>query len=49
MKKLDELDSYTRTIIKKEISTEINNYVTAIESGLNEKIQQKTSFQEIKS
>ena len=48
MTKLDDLDAYTRTQIKNEIATERVNYVaqqrTAIESGLNAKIQQ---FQQI--
>ena len=39
MKKLDELDSYTRTKIKNEIAIERVNYVsqqrTAIEEALN--------------
>jgi len=51
IKKLDDLDAYTRTQIKNEIATERVNYVTAqrtaIESGLNEKLQQKVSLQEI--
>lgn len=53
MKKLDELDKYTRTQIKNEIATERVNYVnaqrTAIESGLNDKIQQKASLHEIQN
>jgi hypothetical protein len=53
MKKLDELDAYTRTKIKNEIATERVNYVTAqrtaIEEGLNQKIDQKTSLQAIKN
>ena len=48
MKKLDDLDTYTRTQIKNEIATERVNYVgiqrTAIETALNEKIQQKRIF-----
>ena len=53
MKKLDELDAYTRTKIKNEIAIERVNYVTAqrtaIEQGLNQKIDQKTSLQAIKN
>ena len=53
MKKLDELDAYTRTKIKNEIAIERVNYVTAqrsaIEEGLNQKINLKTSLQAIKN
>ena len=53
MKKLDSLDNYTRTLIKNEIATDRNNYITiqrtSIESGLNDKIQQKTTLLEIKT
>jgi FKBP-type peptidyl-prolyl cis-trans isomerase (trigger factor) len=53
MKKLDDLDTYTRTQIKNEIATERVNYVTAqrtaIEKGLNEKIDQKPTLQAIKN
>jgi hypothetical protein len=53
MKKLDELDAYTRIKIKNEIAIERVNYVTAqrtaIEEGLNQKIDQKTSLQAIKN
>jgi hypothetical protein len=42
MKKLDDLDTYTRTQIKNEIATERVNYVsaqrTAIELALTEKL-----------
>jgi hypothetical protein len=42
MKKLDELDNYTRNKIKNEIATERVNYVaaqrTAIENNLTAKI-----------
>jgi hypothetical protein len=52
MKKLDELDSYIRTQIKKEIRDERNDYVTIqrneIESKFNEKIQEKPTFDDIK-
>ncbi len=48
MKKLDELDAYVRIQIKNEIATERINYVkiqrTAIENGLNERLQQKASL-----
>ena len=53
MKKLDELDTYTRTKIKNEIATERVNYVsqqrTAIEEALNAKINLKTSIADVKS
>ena len=53
MKKLDELDSYTRTKIKNEIAIERVNYVsqqrTAIEEALNAKINLKTSIADVKS
>ncbi len=43
MKKLDDLDDYTKNKIKNEIATERINYVTeqrkSIEDGLNEKIK----------
>jgi hypothetical protein len=48
MKKLDELDAYVRIQIKNEIATDRINYVktqrTAIENGLNERLQQKASL-----
>ena len=51
--KLDNLDNYTRTLIKNEIATDRNNYITiqrtSIETGLNDKIQQKATLQEIKT
>ena len=53
MKKLDDLDTYTRTKIKNEIAIERVNYVTdqrtAIEKGLTEKIDQKPTLQAIKN
>ena len=53
MKKLDHLDTYTRTQIKNEIATERVNYVgqqrVAIEDGLNAKINSKTSMADVKS
>jgi hypothetical protein len=52
MGKLDELDSYIRTKIKKEITNERDKYVTIqrkeIESKLIEQIQEKTTFDDIK-
>ncbi len=53
MKKLDDLDNYIRNKIKNELATERINYLnaqrTAIENNLTAKIQQKTTFQEIKN
>ncbi len=53
MQILDELDSYTRTQIKNEIISLRDDFISQqrieIESALNEKIQQKTTFDEIKS
>jgi hypothetical protein len=53
MKKLDELDTYTRTKIKNEIATERVNYValqrTAIEDTLNAKINEKISMNDFKT
>lgn len=50
---MDELDSYTRTQIKNEIISLRDDFISQqrieIESALNEKIQQKTTFDEIKS
>jgi hypothetical protein len=43
MKKLDDLDKYTRNSIKNEIATERVNYVssqrTAIEQGIIQKLE----------
>ena len=53
MKKLDDLDTYTRSQFKNEIAIERINYVmaqrTAIESGLNEKLAQKSNLEDIQN